>query len=226
MRKDYLPGGLGKLANWLRNFDGVLMQDPSRLGVGSAAAAWHAAYLEYVEATRVASSMKTRTPGAITTRQAAEAAVTRRVRVLVAGIQARPETTDTLRKNLRISVPRPRRRRVGRPDQPPRMRIAMVQGRRVTLTVDDATGDGTARRRRRPAGAMGVQVFRAVGEQSPTGPDGWSLATSTNQTKVMTEVDWSVLPGTRVWWTARWVNARSEAGPACVPVASRINSGW
>ena len=227
MHNDYLPGSLNELGSWLKNFDGMLMSQPSRFDVPAGElGAWHEVYLAYVAARRTANEEATRTRGTVAAERSATEAVTRRARELVAGIQARRATTEGDRAGLRITPRRPRRRRVGQPVEAPRMTVGEVRGRRVVLLVDDAGGEGHARRRRRPAGVKGVQVFRAMGERMPMGWKDWSLAKSTNETKLVVEVEATVELGARVWWTARWVNARSEPGPACLPVEVRVNSGW
>ena len=228
MRNDYLPGTRTGLAGWFAGFDKVLMREASRFGVPAAdAQAWHAEYLVYAASYREADVPRTRTVVSVTGLRLATENLTRRTREMVAGIQARRTTTDADRAALGITVPRQRRRRVARPGEPPFMWVAEVRGRRMVLKLNDAEAVGV--RRRRPAGVKGVQVFRATGERMPSEWSElsvWSLATSTNETKLVLEVEASLEPGSRVWWTARWVNARSEAGPACLPVEARVNSGW
>jgi hypothetical protein len=80
-------------------------------------------------------------------------------------------------------------------------------------------------RRGKPANVRGATTFSYVGEQPPPDVEGWKFETSVTRTELYLDFPTTLPSGTKVWLTAFRFNSKSESGPACPPVVSRVGFG-
>ena len=173
----------------------------------------------FMAAYGAATNPGTRTPVNVQTKNNLRKSMTATVRRLVKVVQAWPEMTDTKRRLLGISVPDVDPSPVPVPGGVPLLEVVSVQGRILNVVLREEGSTGRAK----PAKVRCAYLYTYVGEAEPTSFGVFTFyaeATRTNPQVVMPE---SVLPGTKVWLSACWVNGKGEAGSACMPVATWTN---
>jgi hypothetical protein len=105
---------------------------------------------------------------------------------------------------------------------PPSVDIKSVTGNTVRLRIHDPSNPT---RRGKPDGVDGISVFSFVGAEPPTGVAGWHFEGNTTRTVIDVAFDGSVAPGSKVWFTSFYFNARAQSGPACAPVSTNLQGG-
>ena len=94
------------------------------------------------------------------------------------------------------------------------------------ITIEDEGGIAKVRlfdrerptNKGKPRGVDRIVVLRYVGENPPRSLKEWNYARMAGQTKFEVEIPANVGPGTSVWLTAQWANAKGQCGPGCSPV--------
>ncbi len=105
--KDFIPRALGNLLGWSRNFDTVLQEIYESVGIShEQAMELHAKNVAWVEAMALTNNGLTRSPGHIADRDQKKEEMIAEVRKLVRIIQSYPGTTDGMRSQLVITVPK------------------------------------------------------------------------------------------------------------------------
>jgi hypothetical protein len=209
------------LAGWSSNADEKLTASATTYGCTSAQAtqyhtlhlAWMAAYDAVVAAKANGSQTKQLT-------QAKETAKTDLLdfaREIYAFVQASLTVADEDKVALGVHVPD--REPSPKPllTDAPTMKVEGVYGRQFRLSITD--GDS---RRQRPFNANGVLLYSFVGESAPSGAEGWTAEGALTRSQVIAELPESVAPGSKVWFTCAYFNARG-AGPACTPIFAYTN---
>lgn len=222
MPSTFLPSREASLVTWIENYALILKDDPAACGLSAEQeAAYALAASAFTSAYATANHPSTRTPGAIETKNTAKQAVIKLTREYVAINQAYPGMTNTLRRDLGITVRDDQPTPVPVPTVSPQLDIEAVQGRRMSIRLRDSkTGE-----RRKPDGVTGATVVSYVGENIPDDIRLWHFEGNTNRTNVDIEFDDSVPMGAKVWVAAFWFNRRSESGPACAPVSAHVGFG-
>jgi hypothetical protein len=176
-------------------------------------AAWGTAYLLAVDP-------ETRTKGAIAAKNQARANLRKMASDLAKIIDGTATVTDAQRLDLGLNVratPAP----IPAPSQAPNLDVAGRSGTTVTIKLHD----GSASRRRKPAGVQGAAVFSHVGATPPADLANWKFEGNTTRTKVDVQFDAALAPGTLVWLCAFWFNPRAQSGPGCTPVSAILAGG-
>jgi hypothetical protein len=99
-----------------------------------------------------------------------------------------------------------------------RLQVLGVSGRTVRVRLCDAVA---AENRGKPRGVASVVILSAVADRPPVGTAGWTLHATSGRTRVDLTFGADVSPGTKVWVTAAWVNARGR-GPGAAPAPAII----
>jgi hypothetical protein len=120
--------------------------------------------------------------------------------------------------NPRNRLPSP----VPPPATAPDIDVVSVAGNVATIRLHEA---GQPHRRGKPAGVEGASVFSFVGPAAPTEESDWQFEGLTGRTTAPVAFPAATPPGAKVWFTARWFNARKQNGPAATPVATNIPGG-
>jgi hypothetical protein len=111
---------------------------------------------------------------------------------------------------------------VGVPGTSPVLLVRKVDGRTTEMTISDELTPG---KRAKPDGVVAYQVFSHAGETAPAELSEWTLEGQGTRFVLAVTVPASVEPGTKVWFAARWLNAKQQAGPVSTPIAAFVGGG-
>ena len=230
---DYLPRPQLAFLNFTKNFSNRISGDAAAYGLSPEQAAGYALeQARFAEALRRSLSPDTRTPVQVLEKEALRDRLTTMTRELVRLVQAQPGMSNEKRTRLGITLRDVREgggggaleavRSVPPPRTSPVVQVVEVRGHRVTLRLRDEVHRD---RRRRPDGVVGATLMYHVGDNLPTTRDGWSLLRGTNRLGNTIDLSPMLPPGTRVWFTAFWYNAKSQGGAWAVPVSDYVGFG-
>lgn len=220
--RTYLPRREADLRMWSINFASKISADPAAYGLTVAQAAeYQVAQSAYAAAYAVAKSPVTRSPSNVGLKNLMREELIRQTRVLVEICQAWPGMTDAKRISLGITVRRQSRTRTPRPRTAPTVHVTAVDGRLLKLKLREPGSD----RRGKPATVGSARLYTYVGEEEPTTLEGFRFHGSTGRTDTQVVLPASVLPGSKVWVSACWVNTAGKPGPASIPVMTWTNHG-
>jgi len=218
----YLPTREAELLSWAQDFSGFINAFPANYGLTAEEAdAYTVLVTAYAAAYGVATNAATRTRPTIATKNTTKKNLIVATRPLVAKVQIFPGTTDSMRRDLRITVRDTEPTPVPIPETSPRLEVAAVTGRTIKINLRPAEGEGRAK----PVGVKGATVYYAVGEDYPQDISAWTFKGNTSLTTLDMTIPESVPGGSKVWLTAAWFNSKSQAGPATPPVETRIAGG-
>jgi len=222
MPSTYLPAREADLVTWVENYNLMVQADAAACGLSlDQATAYQTAQQAFSSAYATANHPSTRTPGAIETKNTAKQAVIELTREYVAINQAYPGMTNTLRRDLGITVRDDQPTPVPVPEFAPQLDVVSVHGRRMSIRLRDSqTGE-----RKKPEGVTGATLVSYVGETIPEEMRLWHFEGSTNRTDADIDFDAGVPMGAKVWIAAFWFNRKSESGPACAPVSAHVGFG-
>lgn len=224
MGRSFYLGTDAELYTGSQNFSTKITASPVSFGLVAAQATayaslnsvWAAAYLLAVDP-------ETRTRGAIAAKNQARADVRKMASDLAKLIDGTATVSDAQRLDLGLNV-RATAAPIPAPSQAPHLDVVGRSGTTVTIKLHD----GTASRRRKPAGVKGASLFSHVGSGGATPPAelaDWKFEGNTTRTKVGVQFDAALAPGTVVWLCAFWFNPRAQAGPGCTPVSAILAGG-
>lgn len=211
MARGYLPDTLQNLRSWSASFCGFVVDQPANYGVSVAdATALGAAFDAYDQALSVSLNPATRTRPTITTTQTRKRELIAIIRPIVQTIQAFPGTTDTMRRDLGITV-RSQPSPAPIPATAPIVTVTGVLGNEVSVKLQDSAD---LNRRAKPAGVKGANLFWIVGPTASNDPGAWTFAGTTTTTKAAFTLPITVPGAASVWVTAAWFNANAKSGAA------------
>ncbi len=209
-RHDYLPRREADFLGWANSFYDQIVDVFDEVGLTQPQVdAFGVLLAAYREAFGLCQSGLTRSPSNIALKVRLRDEVTRRARALVRTIQAHEGTTAMMRERLAITVREKGRVVVPVPTDAPLVAVQDVRGRSVEIRVSDPTST----RRGKPPGVRVMRVETFVGAAPPVDPAMWTNALVSGRTKVWVDFSYDLVPGTRVWIRAAWMNGRMEAGP-------------
>jgi hypothetical protein len=221
MRKDYVPRKDAELRPYAVNFNTVLAANLAQVGVTGPQQLQFAALLaDYESADDLTQNALTRSPANIILRDQKRALMVANLRQLAGIIQKFPGTTDVLRSQLGLTVPKPRTQ-INPPTQPPVCIVRKRYGSYVQIELREAG----ATSRRKPAGVVGANIFVAVALTAPTDPAAYTLHGLSSRTLTTLVFDPSLPAGTMVWISANWATARGEVTAGCTPVGTTLVGG-
>jgi hypothetical protein len=217
---DYLPYREADLLAWSTNWAALTNASPETYGLTVQQAANYQTLHDAFATAWDVTHGPNRGPAATQTKKSAKEALIRGqggIRQLVGIVQKFPGTTDTMRVQLKITVPDAEPTPVPPPSQAPEFDLKPPVMRRVTITLHNETVLG---RRGKPDGVAGALIFSFVGASPPSPQETHLWKMEANITKTTTEVQFppTVPPGATVWFTAFWYNPRGQSGPSAPAV--------
>lgn len=219
MAGSWIPTTDALLDPFVNNFQTLIAASPTtyNLAVSDATAitaaytSWHAAFL-------AATNPTTRTQATVATKNLQKANVLAVVRRYGTTIRANVGVSDALKIGLGLHIADRTPTPVPPPSAKPELSIARIDTG-VQEIVARVEGAGTVRAR--PAGAVGLLLFRAIGEAPVSSASEATFLTFVGRPSVAStfaEAD----RGKIATYFARWTNARGEMGPWSNPVSASI----
>lgn len=201
---DYIPKGDAAFDTWIAQFDtafaavaGTLGFDPGDIAaVNSVKNTWQTSYQTYIAVRNLAQGARA---GKDNDRQNAE----RLIRSYVRQIQANPTTTDEIRGQLGIAIPRSSKTLTGVPTESPRIQLDWSQRGQITVYTGSAPGKVVGNKF--PAFAKAVLIQWRF----PNGA--WQLLTVTNKKSFVHQVG-NTEPVT-LEYRAAYLNIAGGQGP-------------
>lgn len=185
---------------------------PERASAFAVRAAEYAAALD-------ACQPSTRTVAATMRKNLARKALKDDARLIIRTATGMPTLTPEDRLSLGLST-RGTGRRAAVPEEAPFVDVVAVSGLTVTVRVGSLTLNGQAK----PAGCAGLTLFARVDDPAYPDRSAWRFVGNFGRTVIDVVFD-DLAPGTRVWITAEWMNARFEPGPRAFGVHTHLQGG-
>lgn len=214
------------LVAWGQNFDEKVTLSPVTYSLTAAqATSFHTAYQAFLTAFNAVASAReagSRSKLLTANKEASKTSLLRLGRELYGFVQ--DSTAVTAANKLDVGVdPRDRLPSpIPAPATAPVVDVVSVSGNVAVVRLHEADKPD---RRGKPAGVAGASVFSHVGPTAPTAEDDWTFEGLTGRTTVTVTFPAATAPGAKVWFTARWFNARKQNGPAADPVGTNIPGG-
>lgn len=212
---DFLPRRQVDMLSWSSNFRQRLVADWSEYGLTEAQSDHYAAvHAVFASLFREASEPATRSRWLVARKDAALATLKDEARKLARLVRAKPDITPGQLITLGLSPTHDNGpadvERLGAPT----LVILTTIGRTVRIRLGNPAA---ATRLAKPAGVLGAAIYFAVGEQEPTSPDEWTFLRNTTRPATAVTFRPHLRPGTKVWLTASWLDARLRPGPCAPP---------
>jgi hypothetical protein len=215
----WIPSKDDALDPFVNNFQTLIAGNPTSyaLTVTDATAittsytSWHAAFL-------AATNPTTRTRATIATRNLQKTNVMNVVRSYAATIRANHAVTDALKIGLGIHV----RDATPTPVPPPSTApVLSLLNQGIGTQVVHAADETTPNKRARPAGTIGMVLFRTIADDAAPNPDGTQFVTLLMRPDFTASLD-PADNGKTATYFARWSNSRGELGPWSEGLVARI----
>lgn len=158
-----------------------------------------------------------RNKSSVAVKNACRAALKDNARLLASIINGQASVTDAMKLDLGLTVratPTP----IPPPSIAPKIDIVSMIANALTVRLHDGTGS----RRGRPPLVQGCSIFSFVGNTPPNTVDAWKFEGSSSEMVAKIVFDPTLTPGTKVWVTAFFCNAKLQSGPAAEPVSTQI----
>jgi hypothetical protein len=218
-RESYLPHEDDACLRWMQAFRNHIVADPPRYGLTPADGAGIKAVVDgYESAYAIAIDEATRTKGTIIDKNDAKATAEHLCRRYAIRIKNNAGVADSDKVDIGVRPINLGRNPVDPPSTVPLLQImGVTQGRHELRYADSATPS----RKSKPYGAIGMELYMAVGDEEPPDVSGAAmqgLHTRNPVTVPFTGPD----AGKLATYFARWVNTKGEPGPWSTPVKMRI----
>lgn len=221
MASNTFPSREPEFLTWSKNLAQLLTSAPAEFGATiEQAASYSAAQEAFASSYQRANDPVTRSPANIEVKNMKKDELVVQTQAICKILQASPVMDNGKRRALGITI-RQGDTPINPPADRPFVEITSVDGWTVNLRL----GGGEGMRRKKPAGVSACYVFSFVGEQPPAGLSGWKFDGGTSRTTTSVTFPTAFAPGTKVWITACWINAKQQSGPACAPMGTQINFG-
>lgn len=228
MATDFVPSREADLVNFSSNFNDKIALSPTTYGLTlPQSAAYTVLHDAFVAAFNVLQDPVTKSPSNVLAKNNAKEALIDGpggIRYLARIVQGAPGVTNVAKFDLGLTVRDVEPTPVPIPSVAPAMEIVSNVARTVTVRLHDPA---TPTKRGKPEGVAGATVFSWVGEDNPPlDVKAWKFEGSITKTnKIAVPFPITVEDGAKVWLTAFWFNPRSQSGPPCDPVSTRIIGG-
>ena len=222
MSRSSIPTRDADLNNFAGNFARVITASPTTYGLTIEIAAEFTALQEaFASAYLRQADPMTKGPAAAFAKKEAKAALLASLRPLCKVAGNFPGVTPEQRQALGLPAPDRTPTSIPAPGEAPLLEILSTDGHqsRVRLSSRDSE------RRSKPEHVTGAQLFLHVGNTIPVGNDAWTYFGSYTKTDFTVNLPSHLAPGTTVWLTAQWYNAKAETGPAARPTSTQVNYG-
>lgn len=219
MAGSWIPTSDALLDPFVNNFQTLIAASPTTYNLVAAdATAITAAYTSWHAAFLAATNPTTRTTATIATKNLQKANVLAVVRRYGTTLRANAGLSDALKIGLGLRVPDTSPTPVPPPSVKPELSIA-----RIDIGVQEivARVEGAGTVRARPAGSVGLLLYRAIGTTPVSSADEATFLTFVGRPQVASTFD-AADRGKFATYFARWTNARGEVGPWSNPVSACI----
>jgi hypothetical protein len=217
---DYLPTSEADLKAFALNFSALTTANPATysLVVGDAVAI-KTATDNFVASFDLVQNPATQTVPNTIAKNAAKANLVAILRAYAMMIKANRAVSDEEKASLRLaindSVPTP----LPAPEGRPQINVVGVDALRHELRFSDAENP---ERRSKPAGVLGLQLFRSIGETAPTNPLTCQFQVFVSDTRSTTKLDFDPADAGKIaHYFARWQTRTGLVGPWSL-LASRM----
>jgi hypothetical protein len=213
-----------ELVSFAQNFGGKLSADPESYGTTVAAAEAfelrRVAFTEAYQAVREQAAAGIRNSPLVASKDDLKRQLLEFGRGLYAAVQFSPVVSEANKIAAGVIVRKSDKTPQAPPEFAPGMAVEKIDGRLVRVRVFNAQ-DTTSKAR--PRGTIGAMILIHVGEQPPEKIQDWTLHGPTGALTVDVQFPASLPPGTKVFLSSYWFNARKASGPACKPVSAVLN---
>lgn len=218
----YIPGSGAGILDWTAQFLAQITAETGTLGLSPTQVADYTALQEdYATKYAAATNHLTRGTATILAKNEAKTALVAESRKLAMQITNYPGVTNTMRQALGLTLRDDEPTPVPVPEESPRLEVLAVMGRTIKVRLSPAKGESRAR----PEGVKGATLYYAVGETYSEEIAAWTFKGNTSLTTFDVTIPTDVPGGSKVWLVAAWFNTKSQAGPVCSPVETRIAGG-
>jgi hypothetical protein len=222
MAKDFVPRRDDQLKDWSNALSTNLSASYASYGLDESDAIEYAELtVDFAEALRVSQAGPTRTAVTVQEKSVCRTRLVERTRELNRRIQANPNVSNADRASLGLTVPKSTATSVGRPDDAPLLSVDHVIARTVRIRLRGALSTT----RGKPQGCAGASIYWVASEEWPTNTAGWTYLCGVTRTFANVTLPASLTPGTRVWLSAAWYNAKAQQGNGSTAVSVRVQDG-
>ena len=211
MPDDYIPQDKNERRKWLDNLDDQLENETEDIGVTAAQkTAFHALRLANDDDALAEETARIAHDGSVTKSNASDAAATGLARTLVGIVQVNPNTTDTMRRDLQITIAKTTRTPVKVPTTVPVCTVDVSVTREHTLNFrDSATPDS----KKKPDGVRSAQIWMFISDgAAPVGDKDFTYLADDSKTPYTHDFPMEEV-GKTAFYMLRWVNTKGEVGP-------------
>ncbi len=222
MPRDFYYGTDVELYSTAKTFSDAISSDPAFYGISQQQADQFALLCQdYREKYSLANSAATRTKIAVSMKNEAKKALRNIAMLLSRIIVANPDVTSADRIAIGLNS-RGESTKIHAPSKEPHMRVVSVNGRIVTIRVNDFSGSSAGK----PKTVIGAAVFAYIGEdEPPANIRSWQFMKNISKTTTDIVFPADLVPGSKVWFTAFWFNSKMENSPCAKPVCTNIQGG-
>lgn len=168
MANDYIPARDADFAGWSENFATLIAATPTNYGLTAGQAApITAANTTFQTAYATATNPTTRTSPAIAAKDVARADAEVLERQIAMIVRNNPAVSDALKTGLGLTIPKTTPTPIPAPTTPPQLLFVQATPQNATLAYRDT---GSPAGKAKPAGAIGVELWRNVGVTAATDP--------------------------------------------------------
>ena len=210
MAMTYLPSRLSLLRDWAVNFSTLITASPTTYGLTAGNATTIATSVNaFVAAYTLATDPGTRTRVTVAAMHVQRAAMTTVIRQYAAIIRANPGLPAEQCAELGLTVPDLLPSPIPAPATFPLVDVINATPGRHELRYSDSANPDS---RSKPAGAIGMQLFRIVGEEAVESPDAALLVGQFTTNPVRVDNN-PADTGKVATYFARWITQRGLVGP-------------
>lgn len=216
----YMPGKIAEQVSFSANFSQKISEPGFEVGLSPAQIAAFGTVNGTLQAAwSVADDPEQRTRVAVANLHTALRNMKAMVSDYVSIIQGNSTVTDGQKEALRITIRKTHQTPIPAPETEPFIQLVSVKGRVVTIELRQEQN-----KRGRPKMVTGASIFTATGETAPFSYEGWQYNHQTSKTTTKIDFGPSETGGT-VWISAFWFNAKSQTGPASLPISVSLPAG-
>ena len=217
----FLPNTDAALLSWSLNFNTLITASATAYGLTAAlATAYGALHASYAGALAgVAPAIRTK--GAVQAKNSARASLKANARLLANLVEGTASVTNAQKATLGLTV-RVKPTPSPIPALAPGVDVLSVSAWSVKIKLHDAASSA---KRGRPPGVSGANLFSFVGATPPGDVSGWTFEGNTGKTDITISFANTLVPGTKVWFSAVWFNGRKQSGPVSTPVSANLPGG-
>ncbi len=220
MSTDFVPQRESELVTYTNNFGSKLSTLFASVGCTSAQSTNFATLnSNWTSSYAIATAPATRTRDTIITKNNNKKLCVANLRALAKIMQGYPGTTDALRAQFGITIPKPLAP-IPAPTEIPLIEIRKRYGTTVFIRLQNEEG-----KNKKPPGVVGARVYSHVGTTFPPDPADWFLEGQATRHDVEVQFNAELPAGTTVWFTAAWYSQRGQLGPGCSPVSTVLAGG-